>query len=243
MKNQRDFQLEQRIRQIATQEAQAAYKRLANEYGVSRVPLHYHNGVDAPEIVRRDVTYIGQIPYAISDGPYELGLTSSLTTGDTSATLDTAWTKSTQVLYVLFSNGDERDVSFTNGSNAISWTGGLSDNANDSIDVPENNGFQFILPGQWSVIKNSLGIYTITHNLGKESNTNFYSCICNPIQSTNNPCAPIVSMFENEVTINWFRTDTGTFARTDTSFTFQLATGNNVAPFRTQYVTRNVGIL
>lgn len=52
--------------------------------------------------------------------------TAAISAGDTSATLSTAWTDTTQTLTVYFSDGSSKSITFTNGSTAISWAGGLT---------------------------------------------------------------------------------------------------------------------
>ncbi len=61
--------------------------------------------------------------------------TGSVSGGATSATLSVVWAAATGTYYILFSNGDFRQVTLTNGSAAVSWTGGLSSGATSSIAV------------------------------------------------------------------------------------------------------------
>jgi len=157
--------VQKEARDIATQ----VYKQMGTQYGVSKVPLHYHNGIDSPQLIRPDVTYIGFVPY---EPPY-----------DNTATL------------------------------------------------------QLVLPGGWTYERAATGQYTVTHNLGNASDINFYSVITQPVQSTNEKCVSVVSMFENTFDVFWFKISDGTAV--NTSFTFQLVTGNNKTPFKTQYITRN----
>lgn len=53
-------------------------------------------------------------------------LTGNLTAGATSATLNTAWSTATQTSTTSFTDGETKSVTFTNGSTAISWSGGLT---------------------------------------------------------------------------------------------------------------------
>ena len=55
--------------------------------------------------------------------------TGSLSIAATSATLTGNWLGVSGSYPVLFSNGDNRTVTFTNGSTSVSWTGGLSGSA------------------------------------------------------------------------------------------------------------------
>lgn len=66
-------------------------------------------------------------------GAMDLGLTGALLAGATSATLDSAWTYVTCTQLVTFSNGEQYQVLFTNGSAAISWQTPLLAAATDEI--------------------------------------------------------------------------------------------------------------
>ena len=217
--------------------AEQVYKENANRYGVAKVPLHYHNGIDSPFLINPAVTYIGFIPY--DGGEYTVQTTGSISGGATSATLVNAWNGS-GVFTVTFSNGQQKSVTFTDASTAITWTGGLSSGASSTLTVG-NPLLQFVLPGSWASRRDDTGVYTITHNLGEASNINFYSVVASATQSTNVYVTPVVSLFENEVTLSWGYYDYTTLANipVDTSFTFQLVTGNNRSPIKTQYTTRN----
>lgn len=59
--------------------------------------------------------------------------TVALSTGDTSATLSATWTGPTKVQPVTFSNNDSRNVQFTHGSTAITWSSGLSSAATSTL--------------------------------------------------------------------------------------------------------------
>lgn len=80
-------------------------------------------------------------------------LTGSLSAGDTSATLSSAWTLPTVQQLTNFSNSDQRTVLFTNGSTAISWVGGLSDTATTAISTVGVQSYK--LPANISKIKNN----------------------------------------------------------------------------------------
>lgn len=62
-------------------------------------------------------------------GGQSVTATATIASGATSATLTASWSNPTVKQLVNFSNGDQRTVLFTNGSTAISWTGGLSSSA------------------------------------------------------------------------------------------------------------------
>lgn len=87
--------------------------------------------------------------------------TASISAGNTSATLSTAWVNPTQTLTVYFSDGESKSITFTNGSTAISWVGGLTGtvqafvrtfSANTSISTVGVQSYP--IPPQISKIKN-----------------------------------------------------------------------------------------
>lgn len=53
-------------------------------------------------------------------------LTANVASGATTATLQTAWSAATQTSTVAFTDGETKSITFTQGSTAISWVGGLS---------------------------------------------------------------------------------------------------------------------
>lgn len=85
-------------------------------------------------------------------GAEDITLTGSLASGATSGTLPSAWTGPTTRQLVTFSNGDQRNVLFTQNRTNISWTPGLSDTATADIATV---GVQFYpIPPNVSKIKN-----------------------------------------------------------------------------------------
>jgi len=60
-------------------------------------------------------------------------LVNSVSIGATSATLQTAWTYPTGAYLTSFSDGSTKSITFTNGSTAISWTGGIAENVGNQI--------------------------------------------------------------------------------------------------------------
>lgn len=62
-------------------------------------------------------------------------LTASLSSGATSAILSTAWVSPSGTYTAQFSDGSTKSVTFVKNSTAISWTGGLSNNVINSIQV------------------------------------------------------------------------------------------------------------
>lgn len=102
---------------------------------------------------------------------------------------------------------------------------------------PTDDTLPYALPAGWSVAHLATGVYEITHNLGNTSDVNFYSFVADATQSTNQVCSPVISMFDNLVYAIWFD---NADAPVDTSFTFNLTTGNNKLPIQPRYITRNM---
>lgn len=86
-------------------------------------------------------------------GAMDLTATTSLAQGAVSATLTVSWAYPTCQQLVTFSDGDQRTVLFTNGSAAISWTGGLNHACTSAIDT---SGVQdYAIPAMISKITSS----------------------------------------------------------------------------------------
>ncbi len=62
-------------------------------------------------------------------------LSSSVSSGATSATLVRSWDGTTGSYVIVFSDLEERAVTLTNGSSAVSWSGGLSSNVTANIQI------------------------------------------------------------------------------------------------------------
>lgn len=65
-------------------------------------------------------------PVTANDSNIPIQCTANILVGATSATLTANWTSPTGTYSLKFSNGEERNVSLTNASTAISWYGGLT---------------------------------------------------------------------------------------------------------------------
>jgi hypothetical protein len=93
-----------------------------------------------------NISYYGGVAYVnykrkactITYGTFTL--TGSLSAGATSATLASVWPNVTGSYSTTFSNGDVKTVSYTNGNTAITWTGGLTGTATNSISVAGTMG-------------------------------------------------------------------------------------------------------
>lgn len=86
-------------------------------------------------------------------GAEDLTLTGALVVGATSATLDSAWDNLTCQQLVNFSGGEQRNVSFTKGSTAITWQAPLTESA--TVDISTVGVQSYPIPATVSKIKNS----------------------------------------------------------------------------------------
>lgn len=87
--------------------------------------------------------------------------TAVIAAGSTSATLSTAWTGTTGALTSYFSDGSSKSITYTNGSTAITWVGGITGDVEASVRTFETDtsistiGVQFYpIPANVSKIKN-----------------------------------------------------------------------------------------
>lgn len=85
-------------------------------------------------------------------GAMDLTTTAVMAAADVSATLTAVWAYPTVTQLTNFSNSDQRSVLFTNGSAAISWTGGLSDSA--TVDITTVGVQDYLIPANVSKIIN-----------------------------------------------------------------------------------------
>lgn len=65
----------------------------------------------------------------VTIGAEDITFTGALSSGDKSATLDSAWSSISVEQLVVFSNSEQRTVRFTQGSTAVSWQTGLTSSA------------------------------------------------------------------------------------------------------------------
>lgn len=100
---------------------------------------------------------------------------------------------------------------------------------------PTDTSLQMLLPTGWKIVRESVGLYRITHNLG----TDFYSVTASGTQSTNEVVIPIILQFPQFFYITWFD-DTGTFQEVDTSFNFILVLVNNRSESPPSYTAKNM---
>lgn len=88
----------------------------------------------------------------VTIGAQQLTLTGSLSAGATSGTLTSAWTSITCQQLVVFSDSEQRTVTFTQGSTNIFWQTGLNNTATTAISTIGVQAYP--IPANVSKIKN-----------------------------------------------------------------------------------------
>lgn len=91
----------------------------------------------------------------------------------------------------------------------------------------------FFIPKGWSVANDSTGNYQIFHNLG----TQLYSFVADTTQGTGDKVSCVVSPFNDQVEINWYKTSDG--SAVDVSFNFILTQINNRNVSKQTYSAQN----
>lgn len=86
-------------------------------------------------------------------GAEDLAVTVAPAAGDTSATLTTTWTDISCQQLVNFSGGEQRNVTFTQGSTAITWQPALTEAA--TVDITTVGVQAYPIPANISKIKNN----------------------------------------------------------------------------------------
>jgi len=71
-------------------------------------------------------------------------LTGALSVGATSATLNANWTLPTDTYRMIFSSGEERQVTLTNGAATVTWTDGLDSIATTAVTIGTEEGGSII---------------------------------------------------------------------------------------------------
>lgn len=88
----------------------------------------------------------------VTIGAEDLTLTGTLSVGAKSATLNASWTSQTCQQLVVFSSGEQRTVTFTQGSTNIFWQTGLTETATTAISTVGVQAYP--IPANVSKIKN-----------------------------------------------------------------------------------------
>ncbi len=92
-----------------------------------------------------------QLEYKLAAPLTTTTTTTSIASGATSATLSSNWTGSTGAQTVIFSDGESKSVTFTNGAATATWSGGLT-NAVTNVLTLENVVLKYrtSLNGSWA---------------------------------------------------------------------------------------------
>lgn len=112
------------------------------------------------------------IASATLDGTLPVGnftVTGAFAGGENSAILSVNWVGTTGIFQVTFSNGNVRNVQFTNGAKAISWSGVLTGAATATIHSDGNAGTA-TLNAPWA---GATGIRPVTFSNGNIRNVTF----------------------------------------------------------------------
>jgi len=171
-------------------------------------------------------------------GSEDLTLTGALSTGATSATLTAAWTNISCFQFVVFSNGEQRTVNFTQGSATITWKPALTSAA--TVDISTVGVQSYPIPATVSKIKNdtitvgqlvytpapiqSIQEWTLLNALPYNSDIpNYFYIYNNQVQFW-----PIPSTSGNVITFNYkARTPDLSFADYTTGTLSGIAAGSN----------------
>lgn len=89
----------------------------------------------------------------VTIGAEDLEVTVVPVTGDRSATLTTTWTEATCQQLVVFESGEQRTVTFTQNSTAISWQSALTEDCT-TVDISTVGVQAYPIPANVSKIKN-----------------------------------------------------------------------------------------
>lgn len=89
----------------------------------------------------------------VTIGAEDLAVTAAPTSGATSATLTASWDDITCEQFVVFESGEQRTVTFTQGSTAITWQTSLTETCDDA-DIATVGVQAYPIPANISKIKN-----------------------------------------------------------------------------------------
>lgn len=116
-----------------------------NQVGLWPTPASSGNTITMNYQIRlRDLSQADYTTGTIST-PYTKVSTIAPASGDTSLTLTASWTLPTGTYHVVFSSGEDRSATFTNGSTAVTWSDELNDAATTTITVNSSDGGSIII--------------------------------------------------------------------------------------------------
>lgn len=126
----------------------------SGRYTLNTTSQHQHTGTDSPRVNFSDLLNKQFFAYSVLEGNQPsfggstiIEFTGALSAGATSGTLTGIWTGPTSTGYIVtFSNGDQRQVTLTNGATSAAWSGGLSSAASADVYMQGNYGPFFCAP-------------------------------------------------------------------------------------------------
>lgn len=93
----------------------------------------------------------------ITTVPYTQTLTGVLASGDTSATLNANWTLPTGVYTMVFSTGEHRLVTLTNGAATVTWTAELTEATTTAVTVGSSTGGSIVIASGTTFTEDMVG--------------------------------------------------------------------------------------
>lgn len=102
-----------------------------------------------------------------------------------STTLTAVWTGTTGTYTMYFDSGEERQVTLTNGSAAVTWTDGLGADAGTAVTIGSEDGGSFVVGSGTSWTTGMAGMYIkITDTLAANGGDGFWYEIASVTDST-----------------------------------------------------------
>jgi len=137
-----------------------------NQVGIFPIPASNGNPITINYQIR--LTDLSQADYVTGtvSTPYTTTLTGAPSLGAISGTLSGNWTLPTGIYYVVFSDGENRNITFTNGATTATWSGGITGTPTSTLTVSSASGGSIItgasgaswttsMAGRWIQISNA----------------------------------------------------------------------------------------
>jgi hypothetical protein len=132
-----------------------------------------------------DLSFADYTTGTISSVPYSTTFTAIVAAGATSATLSAAWGLATDTYTIVFSNGEQRQVTLTNGSTAVTWTDSLEAAATATITVNTEEGGSIVTGAATSWTAGMAGRYIkITNTSAANGGDGFWYEIAEILDTT-----------------------------------------------------------
>lgn len=95
----------------------------------------------------------------ITSVPKAVTLTAAVTAGDTSATLNAVWDLPTDTYTMVFSTGEERQVTLTNAATTVTWTDPILSDATTAAQVGAEDGGSIVTASGTTFTQDMVGRY------------------------------------------------------------------------------------